>query len=624
MKRVFTHIGFSMATALIVLNLVSVDVAFIISIGLAVVLIASLLVPKFRQAMAVPLCLGSALFACLVFMCNYSFVVSPQLELNDQKLQAEFYYVDMPEHTVSGYVYTVETVKLENENAPQNIKLRLVSDNPLKAEPYDILKSELYLYSSSDNAFDSYGNWAKNVFLSAKVKEVTPTNETASSPFKWLFALRRSIISTLYSNMDSAEGGLAVALVTGYKGLISEELYNSFKLAGTTHLIAVSGFHLTVVTTGLFFVLKLLKINDKLSSAIGILFILCCIGVAGFSKTVIRAGIMMIVMLIARAVNKRCDSLNSLGLAVGIISLNPFSVADIGAQLSVISVLAMILVYPHLPFKKCSKLISFVSVPAIVMLATLPIMYIFFGYISLSGLLANVVVTPLGSVALVLSMLSYLSIQLGIFPKLVVDLTIAVLKLLISVVEWFSSLSLSVIRLSDMFAVVLSSIFVMLAIAFILGKTHWIKPFAVISCVIISAFIGLEVYNSSHATTMLVTRNSVVVCDNDGADIYGLYNKNEFYEIKSYLFTKGIECEYAENEIIGSDDVRVHGLDTPSSITVNEVVISFGFDDDSNIIIDNNCIYDNYGLINRSKGDIIYTIYDDSTYKAVWVDGFGG
>ena len=71
MKRVFAHIGFSSALTLLILNLVSVRFVPVITAGLAAVFAASLALKKYRQAAAVPVCLGSALFACLLFMFVY-------------------------------------------------------------------------------------------------------------------------------------------------------------------------------------------------------------------------------------------------------------------------------------------------------------------------------------------------------------------------------------------------------------------------------------------------------------------------------------------------------------------------------------------------------------------------
>ena len=69
MKRVFAHIGFSFAVSMLLLNLInSIKKTLIISAGLAILFIASLAVKKYRQALAVPLCLGAAVFAC-IFLC---------------------------------------------------------------------------------------------------------------------------------------------------------------------------------------------------------------------------------------------------------------------------------------------------------------------------------------------------------------------------------------------------------------------------------------------------------------------------------------------------------------------------------------------------------------------------
>ncbi len=110
---------------------------------------------------------------------------------------------------------------------------------------------------------------------------------------------------------------------------------------------------------------------------------------AGFSKSIIRAGIMMIVMLCGRLFNERSDTLNSLGIAVFIICLNPFAVTDAGALLTVTAVLGLIIIDPMLIglYKPKTKLVYYVyktvCASLSVFLTTLPVVCITFSYVSM-------------------------------------------------------------------------------------------------------------------------------------------------------------------------------------------------------------------------------------------------
>ena len=82
--------------------------------------------------------------------------------------------------------------------------------------------------------------------------------------------------------MSGREGGLSVALVTGDKSFLSGDVKNAFIYSGTSHIMAVSGLHLGVVTGVLFFILKKLRVKEKTSSAVCIVAVLVYMALAAF------------------------------------------------------------------------------------------------------------------------------------------------------------------------------------------------------------------------------------------------------------------------------------------------------------------------------------------------------
>ena len=102
MKRVFAHIGFSFATTMLVLNLIPAKYDLYVIIGLAVLLIASLIIKKYKEALAVPICLGAAVFACLIFTLTMNLYVAPAQILNNSNAECEFYIVELPKQNDSG------------------------------------------------------------------------------------------------------------------------------------------------------------------------------------------------------------------------------------------------------------------------------------------------------------------------------------------------------------------------------------------------------------------------------------------------------------------------------------------------------------------------------------------
>ena len=360
MKRVFAHIGFSSATALIVINMISVSYVPYITAGLAVLFAASLMLKKYRQALALPLCFGSALFACLLFLCVYYSAVVPALSLSGKTGELSFYINDLPKFRKGEYVYIAKATQILLNGAPQRINLRVVSDKPITADAFCIINADAKFYSLGVSAFDSFSNWDDGIFLTARLKSFSVTDNKVFSPMKFVLLLRNDIIETLVGALKNDIGALSAALITGDRYYLSDELTNSFRFAGVSHLTAVSGLHLGVLTGSTYFVFKRTGVNVKIRSSVIILMSLFYMALAGFSGSVTRAGIMFIAVFGAEFFNRKADALNSLGLAVFLMCLNPFAVCDAGSALSVLSVLSLVTVYPYLKtlFEKAFSFLS--------------------------------------------------------------------------------------------------------------------------------------------------------------------------------------------------------------------------------------------------------------------------
>ena len=554
MKRIFTHIGFGIAVTLLVINLLPVNSISMIMLGLAVLSAASLVIFKGKEK-AVFVCLISGVFACGVFLCTYNATVAPQLALNSTEAQTEFYITDIA-HTDSegNYVYTVKTTKIDCDGMPQNISLRVKSVRKISADYYETVKGKLKFYSIADNAPSSYGYWGENIFLTAKGSKFTATGRKINSPWKYTLLLRESIINTLSAKIGDDEGALSAAFLTGEKSLLSDKAYIDFVFAGATHLMAVSGLHLTVITASLAWLLKKAKINSKINAVVLAFCAFAYIGVAGFSKSVICAGIMLFAILGGRLLNRRADALNSLGFAVFLICLNPFAVYDLSAMLSVLAVLSLTTLYPHLirlidkdATSECdglivtvvatplARIISSALVGASVMLYSLPVCYSFFGYASFASILSNVVLVPLGSLSVILSLIGYLLIKINIFSGAAVFvirwLNFAILK----ITAWFASFDAATLNFGENFGLFIAAILIIFSIPFILGKKELIKTAAVINTALLIICGCVNAFYYQKLPQMYVGNSAVVLRCNETALVFGVDSKSAYSEASGFL-----------------------------------------------------------------------------------------
>ena len=127
MKRPFAHIGFTLAISLIIVNLIPFEIVKFVMVGLAILFVASLMLCYIRKSLSVPICIGTALFACFIFIVSVNLVVAPQQTLDDKTVDASFYIISTEETNNNEYIYVAKTDKINDDNAPQNIKFRLIS-----------------------------------------------------------------------------------------------------------------------------------------------------------------------------------------------------------------------------------------------------------------------------------------------------------------------------------------------------------------------------------------------------------------------------------------------------------------------------------------------------------------
>lgn len=604
-----------MAIALVVLNLLSIDLAIIVSIVLATALVVSIIVPKIRNAVSVPLCLGAALFACLVFMCGNT-AIAPQINLANQNASASFYYVDIPEVTEDGYSYIVKTVSVDIDNAPQNIKLKIKSNEPINADAYQVVTGDLSFRTIANSAYSSYGYYAKGIYLSSTAKNLKATKYFVASPWKYIYKLRVDIIRSLSNAMNGDTGSLALALVTGYKKGISDSLYSSMKAAGVVHLIAVSGFHLTIIVGAFLCILKLFRANDLVIAIVSTFFILACIGLAGFSKSVTRAGIMMLIILWGNASKHRADMLNSLGVATAIICLNPFAVTDVGMQLSTLSTLAVVIVLFDPYRTKYQHIKNVFITPFAIMFLTLPVMTISFGYVSLAGLISNAFVSLIGSASLVASLVTYVVLKIGFLPSIFVTVTKVLIGILIKIVNFFSSCEFAVVPLDNevMYAVV--GAILMIAIPALLRKRKMIEPMACIAVLMVVVTITFSAVSNLDSAKVYVTKNgATAVVYKDEGYVCNIDSKTDYYTLKAFMFSNQLSIDDAQSKT-EYENIEVVEQDDTSMIYVNGMFIMVGGSDlvGANIHICDNKIYEPRGVVELDGGDVMYKIKPDSSF----------
>src|SRR3989338_7773087 len=151
-----------------------------------------------------------------------------------------------------------------------------------------------------------------------------------------LFSVKERFLEKMNLAVQSPESLLMGGLILGEKASFSSEMRQKFIDTGTIHIVALSGYNITIVAE---WFMKLFAFLPKnLGIGAGIFAILLFILMTGGSSTAIRAGIMASLVLVARATGRNYDVARALILAgVFMIILNPFVLAfDVSFELSFI------------------------------------------------------------------------------------------------------------------------------------------------------------------------------------------------------------------------------------------------------------------------------------------------
>lgn len=226
-----------------------------------------------------------------------------------------------------------------------------------------------------------------------------------------LFFVKEKFLEKMNFVISSPESLLMGGLILGEKSAFSKELRQSFVDTGTIHIVALSGYNVTIIAE---WIMKLFSfLPQAWAIGMGIFVIILFIIMTGGSSTAIRAGIMATLALVARATGRNYDVGRALVLAgVLMIIINPFLlVFDVSFQLSFIATVAVIFFAPRIEkyftwITKSFGLRDIVSVTCAAYIFVFPFILYKMGNFSLVALPANILILPFIPLTMLLGFLT--------------------------------------------------------------------------------------------------------------------------------------------------------------------------------------------------------------------------
>lgn len=349
-------------------------------------------------------CLGLVMGA-IWFWCFDSCYTAPLRALDGETTQLELTTVGYSWETDYG---TAVDCQLELEGKRYRIRLYREETTPL--EPWESIEVTARLRLTTDGGqSEPTFHRTQGILALAYAREegcaVPRTDRTVGMVVIFQAKLRRHILSGLERSIPGEGAAFAKALLLGDKTDISYERSTDFKVSGISHIIAVSGLHMSIV----FALLSVLTGKRRwLLALLGIPGILLFMLAAGFTPSVTRAGIMMILMILSLLLRREYDPPAALAFAALVmLAVNPLVAASVGFQLSVGSVAGIFLfmgrihrwLSERIPEGKGRLLkrlrhwfVDGVSVTLSAQIITTPLVAIYFHTISLVSVLTNLLV----------------------------------------------------------------------------------------------------------------------------------------------------------------------------------------------------------------------------------------
>ncbi|MGE5463413.1 MAG: ComEC/Rec2 family competence protein [Syntrophothermus sp.] len=306
----------------------------------------------------------------------------------------------------------------------------------------DIVRLRGKVKTPPENEDFSYRDYlaAQHIHSYMTNAEVTVLPGNGGNPIlRALYAFKEKSLENIYQLFPDPESSLLAGILLGVDTGLTDELQQAFKDTGTAHIIAISGFNMSIIA-GLFVVLFSRFLGPRRGALLAVAGIVLYTVMVGASAAVVRAALMGTLALFAVQVGRRQLALNTLlGVALLMCIVNPLYIWDVGFQLSFFATLGLILyadpftrfsnrlltrLFPSSVGEKFAELFAeFVLLTLAAQLTTIPIMAYQFQRISLVSFIANPFILPPQPAVMILGglavLLSHIWLPLGQLAALI-------------------------------------------------------------------------------------------------------------------------------------------------------------------------------------------------------------
>lgn len=446
----------------------------------------------------------------------------------------------------------------------------------------------------------------------------------------------RGDLSSSFDEIDeNIYSGIYKAMVIGEKGDLSADVKELYKLAGISHILAISGLHIAIIGMGVYKALKRIGMNF-LNSAIFSSVIIFSYGfITDNGVSTVRAIVMFAFFLGAQVLGRTYDMLTAASFSLMIILIkNPYMVTNAGAQMSFGAIFAIAFVFPVLKKWFNKKWLESLLLSLSINLVMTPIMAYHYFEISTYSLFLNVVVVPLMSLVMAGVWLGGIS---GIFSVKLGGFFVGISHYIIDfynyLCELVNGLPYNKILLGkpELIQIVLYYTVILVVLFWIEKKEKLTKGILLPVGVILICIIGYHNNDYSFVTMLDVSQgdciyvnfdkdiNALIDCGSSDESEVGKYRVIPYLKANkikhlSYIFLSHMDSDHTNGikELLKNSDIEVEKL-VVSYILEN----SESFAEIRKIAIESECeiVYMYPGMSFNFENGTISNIFPDKIYQ---------
>jgi competence protein ComEC len=373
-----------------------------------------------------------------------------------------FSYIQLENTNISfgieeNYIGIVKNVKSFDKY--QQLEVDLIDTDKgkisLNINPYPQFEyGDLIKFTTTINKFpEKYNNYflSRGIFGQASFLDIELIDKNKGSFVKAKLINFKDKVKTIFkTSLPKKQSAFLSGITIGSREDFSEEFKEKMSLSGTTHLVALSGYNISIIAWSVGLLLASF-FSTSVSFYLSILVIILFVIMAGAEASIVRAAIMGIILLLSTQTERMFNPRNAIVVSAFIMVLfNPrILLFDIGFQLSFVALLGIVYLSPV--FKKILRIQSpgFLSwkenmvITASAQIMALPILLFSFGTFSLSSILANILI--LGVIPFTMA-IGFIMAGVGLFSTFLAKILGGLVGVLISyeffIIDIFSKFTL--------------------------------------------------------------------------------------------------------------------------------------------------------------------------------------